>query len=73
MYDVDLKSSPRVAGIERPISLFSKIDAAMCDSEGVKVVVGNHFYVFASPMIFSTARILPEQRRVSLEMFGCDH
>lgn len=73
MYDVELKSSPRVAGNERPISLFNKIDAAMCDSEGVKVIVGNHLYIFSSPMVFIAGRALPEQRRVSLELFGCDH
>lgn len=73
MFDVELNSSPRVASNERPIWLFNKIDAAMVDSEGVKVIVGNHFYVFGSPMLFIAARALPEQRRVSLELFGCDH
>lgn len=73
MYDVDLKSSPRVVANERPISLFQKIDAAMCDGEGVKVIVGNHYYHFESPMLFIAGRALPEQHRVSLELFGCDH
>lgn len=73
MFDVELKSSPRVASNERPISFFNNIDAAMCDSEGVKVVVGNHFYVFGSPMLLSSRMALPDQRRVSLELFGCDH
>lgn len=73
MYDVELKSTPHVAGNERPISQFQKIDAAMCDSEGVKVIVGNHFYIFPSPKIFIAGRALPEQRMASLELFGCDH
>lgn len=73
MFDVELNSSPRVASNERPIWLFNKIDAAMVDSEGLKVIVGNHFYVFGSPMLFIAGRALPEQRRVSLELFGCDH
>ncbi|XP_056904632.1 hemopexin isoform X2 [Takifugu flavidus] len=73
MYDVDLKSSQRVADNERPISLFQKIDAAICDGEGLKVIVGNHYYHFDSPMLFLAGRALPEQRRVSLELFGCDH
>lgn len=30
------------------ISLFQKIDAATCDDEGVKVIVGNHYYHFES-------------------------
>ncbi|KAM4608783.1 hemopexin [Polymixia lowei] len=73
LYDVDLSASPRVAGNERPIALFHKVDAAMCGPEGIKVVVGNHFYHFESPMIMSAARSLPEQQRVSLTLFGCDH
>lgn len=73
IYDVDLKASPRVADNERPISLFKKIDAAMCNAEGVTVVVGNHFYKFESTMVMVAGRALPEQHRVSLELFGCDH
>lgn len=70
---MELKTSPRVAGNERSIPLFRKVDAAMCNAEGVKVIAGNHFYHFASPMLFVAARALPEQHRVSLELFGCDH
>nr|AID59463.1 Wap65-1 [Scophthalmus maximus] len=73
IYSVELKASPRVASNERTISLFKKVDAAMCDSKGVKVFVGNHFYHFESTMVFVAGRALPEQHRVSLELFGCDH
>lgn len=73
IYDVDLKASPRVADNERPISLFKKIDAAMCNAEGVTVIVRNHFYKFESTMVMVAGRALPEQHRVSLELFGCDH
>ncbi|KAM3607313.1 uncharacterized protein V6R79_005516 [Siganus canaliculatus] len=73
IYDVDMKSNPRVASNERPIALFKKIDAAMCNAEGLKVVVGNHFYKFESPMVMVAGRALPEQHKVSLELFGCDH
>nr|XP_046259875.1 hemopexin [Scatophagus argus] len=73
IYDVDLKASTRAASNARPIALFKKVDAAMCDAEGVKVVVGNHFYHFESLMLMVAARSLPEQRRVSLDLFGCDH
>lgn len=45
----------------------------MCSAVGLKVIVGNHFYHFESPMIMSAAKALPEQHRVSLELFGCDH
>ncbi|XP_070693864.1 hemopexin isoform X1 [Pempheris klunzingeri] len=73
MYDVDMKASPHVAGNERPISLFKSVDAALCNSEGIKVIKGNHFYHFASPMLLVAGRSLPEQHKVSLEIFGCDH
>ncbi|KAG7220332.1 hypothetical protein INR49_010168 [Caranx melampygus] len=73
IYDVVMASSPRVAGNERPLTLISKADAAMCDSTGVKVVVGNHYYHFESTMAMVASRALPEQHRVSLELFGCDH
>lgn len=73
MYDVNLKSSPRVASNERPILQFHKVDAAMCDAEGVKVIVGNYFYHFESPMVFAAGKAVPEQHKVSLELFGCDH
>uniref|UniRef100_A0A7N8WKX1 Hemopexin a n=1 Tax=Mastacembelus armatus TaxID=205130 RepID=A0A7N8WKX1_9TELE len=73
IYDVELKASPRVASNERPIALFKKIDAAMCGHDGVRVIVGNHFYHFASTMLFIAGRALPVQHKVSLELFGCDH
>nr|ABL74446.1 warm temperature acclimation-related 65 kDa protein [Acanthopagrus schlegelii] len=73
IYDVELKASPRVAGNERTISLFDNVDAAMCDGTGVKVIKGNHFYHFISTHGFVAGRSLPEQHRVSLELFGCDH
>nr|AGT28467.1 Wap65-1 [Paralichthys olivaceus]AGT28469.1 Wap65-1 [Paralichthys olivaceus] len=73
IFDVELKASPRVAENEQTISLFEKIDAAKCDSSGVKVFVGSHFYHFNSTMEFVAARALPEQHRISVELFGCDH
>uniref|UniRef100_A0A3P8RTX7 Hemopexin n=1 Tax=Amphiprion percula TaxID=161767 RepID=A0A3P8RTX7_AMPPE len=73
IYDVDMKASPRVPTNERRISLFKKVDAAMCGPGGLKVIVGNHYYHFDSVMLFVAGRALPEQHRVSLELFGCDH
>lgn len=70
---MELKSTPRVASNERPIAAFKKIDAAMCRPNGVSVFVGNHFYHFESTMLLVAGRALPEQHRVSLELFGCDH
>ncbi|XP_071390486.1 hemopexin [Centroberyx affinis] len=73
VYDVDMKATPRTASNERPLGPFKKVDAAMCGPEGVKVVVGNHFYQFDSPMVMISGRALSKQQRVSLELFGCDH
>lgn len=73
IYDVELRNSPHVASNERPLALFKKVDAAMCDAAGVKVIVGNHFYHFESVMVMVAGRALPEQHKVSLELFGCDH
>lgn len=68
-----MKASPRVVGKEYPINFFKKVDAAMCRAEGVTLIAGNQFYHFYSPMTFVAGKILPEQQKVSLELFGCDH
>lgn len=68
-----MSSSPREAINERPIALFARMDAAMCDSKGVYVFVGNHYYHFESVMLMVAGRALPQQHRISLELFGCDH
>ncbi|XP_034430334.1 hemopexin [Hippoglossus hippoglossus] len=73
IYDVELNASPRVAVNNHTIGLFKKIDAAKCDSSGVKVFVGSHFYHFNSTMEFVAARALPEQHRVSMDLFSCEH
>eukprot|EP00064_Thunnus_orientalis_P006344 superscaffoldBa00000657_g6361 len=73
IFDVDMKASPHTASDERPIALFKKVDAAMCGAGGVKVIVGSHFYHFDSPMLLVAGKALPEQHRVSMELFGCDH
>ncbi|XP_036965639.1 hemopexin [Acanthopagrus latus] len=73
IYDVEMKASPRAAVNERTIPVFNNVDAAMCDGTGVKVIKGNHFYHFMSTHEFVAGRSLPEQRKVSLELFGCDH
>ncbi|XP_041663611.1 hemopexin [Cheilinus undulatus] len=72
MFDVDMSAAQRSAGNPRPLPL-SRVDTAMCHDEGLKVVAGNHYYNFESPMIFSTAKSIPEQHKVSMDLFGCDH
>ncbi|KAF3694598.1 Hemopexin [Channa argus] len=73
IYDVELKTTPRVATNKRPIALFKKIDAAMCGPGGVKVFVGNHFYNFESTMILVVGRALPVQHTITRDLFGYDH
>ncbi|KAG7503431.1 warm temperature acclimation-related 65 kDa [Solea senegalensis] len=73
VYDVEMKASPRVINSEQPIALFKTIDAAKCDKDGIKVIVGNHYYTFESLKVLATGRALPEQHRVSQDLFGCDH
>lgn len=73
LYEVDLKATPRVPIKDGPLTLFKYVDAAMCGPDGVKIVVGNHFYHFESLMIMQAAKAIPEAKRVSTELFGCDH
>ncbi|XP_077473035.1 hemopexin [Stigmatopora argus] len=73
IYDVELKGSSHTATNERPLTLIKKVDAAMCDPHGVRVVAGNHYYHFDSLLLFVAGRDIPEQHRVSMELFGCDH
>ncbi|XP_061142877.1 hemopexin [Syngnathus typhle] len=73
IYDVDLKKTPHEATNERALTSITKVDAAMCDPHGVRVIVGNHFYHFDNIQLFVAGRAIPEQHRVSMDLFGCDH
>lgn len=72
VYDVDLKATPRVPVKEGTITHLRKVDTAICGPKGV-TVISNYYYQYASPMIVMMAKMLPEQHRVSQELFGCDH
>ncbi|XP_034549283.1 hemopexin [Notolabrus celidotus] len=73
MISVDMKTTPPATVIEHPIFSFKRVDAAYCHSGGLEVIVGNHYYHYESPMLFATGKMIPEQHKVSMEMFGCDH
>ncbi|KAG8000914.1 Hemopexin, partial [Nibea albiflora] len=73
MYAVELRASPRVASGVGPLMLFKKVDAAFCGADGVKVIVGNHFYLFNNAIRLLTAKALHEQHKVFMKLFGCDH
>lgn len=73
IYDVEMKASPRVPEKEKTMALFKKVDAAKCDKTGIKVIVGNHYYRFESTALLVAGKALPDQHRVSMELFGCDH
>ncbi|XP_062332630.1 hemopexin-like [Osmerus eperlanus] len=73
VYDTDLMASPRVPVKDASFTLFKKVDEGMCGPDGVKVIVGHHYDHFESVKVMLMARVFPEQHRVSLELFGCDH
>ncbi|XP_041940322.1 hemopexin-like [Alosa sapidissima] len=73
LYEVDMKATPRVPIKDGPFTLFKYVDAAMCGLDGVKIIVGNHFYHFESLMVMQAAKAVPEAKRVSTDLFGCDH
>ncbi|XP_056321489.1 hemopexin [Danio aesculapii] len=73
IYDVDLKATPRKLVKEGTITQFKRIDTAMCGPKGVTVVIGNHFYNYDSVPVMLMAKIMPEQQKVSQQLFGCDH
>ncbi|XP_062312503.1 hemopexin-like [Osmerus eperlanus] len=74
IYDIDLRLRVHVPVKEGlPLTLFKKVNAGMCGPDGVKIIVGNHYYHFESVKVMLMGRALPEQHRVSLELFGCDH
>uniref|UniRef100_A0A8C9T9U7 Hemopexin n=1 Tax=Scleropages formosus TaxID=113540 RepID=A0A8C9T9U7_SCLFO len=47
MYDVDLAANPRAVKNEVPLH-FKKVDAGTCGPEGVKIMVGSHYYQYES-------------------------
>ncbi|KAG7244999.1 hypothetical protein INR49_023565 [Caranx melampygus] len=71
--DVDLRASPRVVGNTHTTDVFKRVDAAMCDATGVKLLIDSYFYHFASPMEMVAAKALPEKHKISRELFGCNH
>ncbi|KAK7130370.1 hypothetical protein R3I93_019869 [Phoxinus phoxinus] len=71
MYEVDLAATPRVVKKEIPIP-FPKIDAGLCDADGVKVFIGPEYYSYESPMILAMSRIKPIPQKISPEKFGCE-
>lgn len=71
MFDIDLEATPRAVKAEAPLP-FPKIDAATCHTDGVKVFVGGEYYLYQSPTLLTTSKILPEPHKMSSEMFGCE-
>ncbi|CAL8267455.1 unnamed protein product [Lota lota] len=73
VYEVNMTTSLPRKPVEDGHLTFKKVDAAMCVSKGVNLIVGNHFYHYESSKVMLHARFLPKQHRVSRELFGCDH
>nr|XP_055071709.1 hemopexin [Misgurnus anguillicaudatus] len=73
LYKVDMKATPRAAVKEGTITAFKKIDTAMCGPNGVTIITGNHFYNYESIMLMLVGKIMPVEKKVSHDLFGCDH
>lgn len=71
MYDIDLMASPRAITEELPIP-FLKIDAGLCDADGVKVFNGPEYYEYKSPMLLALSKASPPPQKISPEKFGCE-
>lgn len=71
MYDIDLTASPRAIKKEMPIP-FPKIEAGLCDADGVKVFIGPEFYEYGSPMLLALGMGSPQPHKISPEKFGCE-
>uniref|UniRef100_A0A3Q1ENM3 Hemopexin n=1 Tax=Acanthochromis polyacanthus TaxID=80966 RepID=A0A3Q1ENM3_9TELE len=72
MRDVDLTATPRTITREAPLpSALSDIDAALCGQDGVKVFKGSQFYLYGSPMILVTGRIIVAPQSITSAMMGC--
>lgn len=70
MRDVDLTATPRAITQEYPLPL-SKIDAALCGPDGVKVFEGSQYYHYESTMILAVSRIAPFPMNITTAMIGC--
>lgn len=71
MLDIDLEATPRIVKAEAPLP-FSKIDAATCNTDGVKVFVGGEYYMYQNPKLLATSKINPVSHKMSSELFACE-
>uniref|UniRef100_W5KCV7 Hemopexin n=1 Tax=Astyanax mexicanus TaxID=7994 RepID=W5KCV7_ASTMX len=71
MLEIDLTATPRTVKKELPITI-AQVDAAMCDTDGVKVYVGPVYYKYQSPTIMAVAKISPAPQKISPEKFSCE-
>uniref|UniRef100_A0AAY4EY17 Hemopexin n=1 Tax=Denticeps clupeoides TaxID=299321 RepID=A0AAY4EY17_9TELE len=70
MFSVDLNATPR--SVKREVSLpFTKVDAAECGADGVRVFVGSKYYKYESPTILSHSKVTPVPFKISPKEFVC--
>ncbi|MCJ8732327.1 hypothetical protein PDJAM_G00210180 [Pangasius djambal] len=72
IYDVNLEVTPPTHTEARTIP-FKHVDTALCGTQGVSVVIDDHYYHYESPTVFVTAKIQPEKHDVAKDLLGCDH
>ncbi|KAG7463696.1 hypothetical protein MATL_G00179350 [Megalops atlanticus] len=71
LFDIDLDKEPHIL-VQTDLP-FKKVDAGMCGLGGVKILQGSHFYSYESPRIMAASKMMPEARKISLDLLGCDH
>ncbi|XP_041834475.1 thyroglobulin-like isoform X1 [Melanotaenia boesemani] len=71
MKDVDLSATEWAVIREFPLPL-SDIDAGLCGPDGIKLFKGSEYYHYESPMILAMGRIVPEPKKITSALLGCE-
>uniref|UniRef100_A0A4W4HB14 Hemopexin n=2 Tax=Electrophorus electricus TaxID=8005 RepID=A0A4W4HB14_ELEEL len=71
MIDIDLTATPRAVKSEASLPIH-KVDAATCDSEGVKLFVGPEYYLYQTPKVLAVSKISPVAQKFPPRIFGCE-
>ncbi|MBB1489931.1 hypothetical protein H4O21_25345 [Oceanospirillum sp. D5] len=68
--DVDLSATPRAITKTTPLPI-ADIDAGSCDSHGVNVYKGHHFYHYESATTLAMSKIAPMPQDITHAMMAC--
>ncbi|MCX7557776.1 hypothetical protein OS187_13330, partial [Xanthomonadaceae bacterium JHOS43] len=70
LVDVDLSATPRAITKTTPLPI-ADIDAGSCDSHGVNVYKGHHFYHYESATTLAMSKIAPMPQDITHAMMAC--